>query len=172
MLKVQYVVDSSRVSKMLATAISLIKQRSSTTQRRVLKDWQEAWQSFLIKRYRVASSGGGPWRPLSPATIAARRRRGVTGTRLTLILRDTDQLFHATGQSYKPVGTHNGFGIEVQFPRRRHSRARMLIGDLAEIHHFGRGRVPARRIVVQPTAQIKRRMAQLLKAWFTRASDS
>jgi hypothetical protein len=143
--------------------------------RSVYNQWAARYRSFAQERFVKFSRGKGTWPPLAPSTIARRRkgrgrRRDAQGraigkrARVVAILRDTGTLFAALdvhftrnpGQLQKdlPHGVQVGFGGPG-----KHPKAPMSVADLASIHHFGLGRVPARPIIVDPPNKVLNQMS-------------
>lgn len=141
--------------------------------RRMLKRWGVRYLEFTRRRYyRLArSGGGGEWPPLSPVTIA-RRRQGragssrvrdpvtgqmVEGVGIAAILIDTASLIAALnigapGSLFKE--TENGT-LRVGFAPVKHpgeDSGPLTFAEIARIHQFGAGRIPARPILVAPDA--------------------
>ena len=111
------------------------------------------------------AKGGGNWKPLSARTIKGRRKgsgKGKlkgTGNRNVAILRDTGTLFNALD----PVGNRPGsleketkFGILVGFGgTKSHKKAKgRTIASIAEIHQEGKGKIPKREIIVDPSLSV------------------
>ena len=125
--------------------------------RNVYNQWAVRYRSFARERFVTFSRGGGNWSPLK-----RKRRRGEK--KRAALLRDTGTLFAALdiqfrnkpGQLQKdlPKGVQVGFGGPA-----RHPKARITIAELAAVHHFGLGRVPAREIIVDPPDRVLQQMA-------------
>jgi hypothetical protein len=137
--------------------------------RRMLKQWGVRYLEFTRRRYmRLSrSGGGGEWPPLSPVTIARRRegrpgssrvrdpvtRRFVQGAGRAAILVDTGSLIAALnigapGSLFKHMP---GGALRVGFAPTGHpGEGAMTFAEIATIHNFGRGRIPARPILVAP----------------------
>lgn len=130
----------------------------------VLKQWAGRYRAFAKKRFSVFSRGGGDWAPLKPATIKA-RRKGKGKSKLSTrggvaILIDTDTLWNALdfrftsrpGQFEKILrGSGKFTGIRVGFGGpAKHPSGNVTVAGLATIHQEGLGRVPARKIIVEP----------------------
>jgi hypothetical protein len=134
--------------------------------RKALQPGSEFWNKFFKRasirirswaqeRFDKFSRGGGDWPPLSPRT---KRKRGDTSK--ASILRDTNTLFRVlTPVFIKSPGAVEDIdkdGVKIGFGGpSKHPNARVLtIGQLAAIHHFGRGRVPVRKLLVEPPKNI------------------
>lgn len=149
--------------------------------RRMLRQWGVRYLEFVRRRYlRLSRSGGGAdWRPLSPLTIAKRRRgrpgsssvrapgggrRFVEGVGQAAILVDTASLFAALNIGapgslfqFTEHGTVRvGFGPVPH--KDRDGGSSMTFAQLAVIHNFGAKSsingvpvvIPARPILVAP----------------------
>jgi len=158
-----------------------LEQNTQGPIRRALKKWAARYRSFAQLRFDKYSKGGGDWAPLKEGTKRGRRagkrgsrtgkgrlgkvgvaqlaakalKRGKRGG-LISILRDTSDLFGALDPVWhgNPGGLEQDipFGVRVGFGgQARHESAPMTIADLAEIHHSGKGNVPARKIIVDLT---------------------
>lgn len=139
--------------------------------RRMLKRWGVRYLEFTRRRYfRLArSGGGGEWPPLSPVTIA-RRRQGragssrlrdpstgkmVEGVGTAAILIDTASLIAALnigapGSLFKETAAGT---LRVGFAPVQHTgdeSGPITFAEIARIHQFGSGRIPARPILVAP----------------------
>jgi hypothetical protein len=135
-------------------------ERGSGPLRDVYLQWAARYRSYARRRFARAGRGGGVWTPLAESTKRARNRkrkaaRGHKGPRHHTILRDTDTLFNALDPQIEQAGSLRQLlrkGIRVGYGgSSRHPKAtRLTIARLAEIHHRGLGRVPARPIIVKP----------------------
>lgn len=121
----------------------------------MLKQWAARYKSFVQLRFDKHSKGGGDWPTLSPFTIAQRRQGSST------ILRDTNTMFAVLNPTFTnqpgateeriPGGIRIGFGGTSRYP----SGGAATIADIASFHHFGRGVLPERKILVPaPSAVI------------------
>lgn len=117
---------------------------------KALSKWAVRMRGFLQKRFASLSRGGGEWPPLSPRTIAGRRKGSSS------ILRDTGTLFAALNPVFDgragaieqriKYGVRVGYGSPAKHPKSQS----MTISQIAEIHQLGLGRNPVRRIIVPP----------------------
>lgn len=124
--------------------------------RSVYNQWAARYRSFLQHRFVGHSRGGGDWQPLK-----RKRKRGAK--RKAAILRDTNTMFRVLDPAFKsgpgqlqeelPYGVRVGFG-----GTGNHPKAEMTVARLAEIHHFGLGHMPERRIIVDPDDAVQRAM--------------
>lgn len=126
------------------------------------------YRSQIHRRFIAASRGGGQWKKLKART--ARRKRSTT------ILRITETLVNALHP------TRPGPGHIAQIKRHvitvgyggiaRHPEAtKLTIEKLAEIHHRGLGRVPAREIIVDPSSATLNRCADIVNTNMQRRLD-
>lgn len=123
------------------------------------KQWAMRYRSFAQLRFDKASKGDGTWPPLKASTIARRRKGSST------ILRDTGTLFAALNpvfmsqpgalQSSIPWGIRVGFGGPS-----RHPSGAVSVADIASFHHFGKGVLPVRKILVSPPQSVVKAMVQ------------
>ena len=115
--------------------------------KRMFRQLGVAYRSFLQRRFARYSRGSGNWPKLQPAT---EERKGST-----TILRHTDVMFQALRPSNPGAGGVEivrgsiitlGFGGSEAHPEAEG----LTIARLAEIHNFGEGNMPERKIVVPP----------------------
>lgn len=144
-----------------------------------VRQWAVRYRSFAQERFDRYSKGGGDWPSLKLATIRRRRhgkggryKRGAkahkkalaTGGGQISMLRDTGTMFRALSpvfgrtpgqlQELIPFGIRVGFGGPAGHPG-----GPITVAELAEIHHEGKGNVPAREIIVDPPQSVTDRMA-------------
>lgn len=126
--------------------------------------------AFIRRRFVKFSRGGGDWKDLARSTKLARRHKfkkkgrrrskHLIGKTLELgrfaILRDTSTMFNALslgspGNLYKKIrhGIRVGFGGPA-----RHVGGKATIADIAGFHNKGKGKLPKRRIIVEPDASL------------------
>lgn len=125
--------------------------------RSVYHQWAARYRSFLQLRFVRYSRGGGDWPPLK-----RKRRRGAK--KKAALLRDTNTLFNVLDTAFQgspgqlqedlPNGIRVGFGGSGVHPGTS-----MTVARLAEIHHFGEGHMPERKIIVDPSDEVQRGMA-------------
>jgi len=158
---------------------------SPSPMRGAMKQWAVRYRAAMQSRFDKFSRGGGNWRGLAESTKDRRRhgkggkfKRGRRARRKAAaskgggkisILRDLGQLFavltpvfkRLPGQSEKNIP----FGIEVGFqgPGRKKTRegkrSKATIREVAEFHHAGMGNNPKRELLVDPSADLKGKMA-------------
>lgn len=137
--------------------------------RRMFKRWAVRYMAFIRRRFTVFSRGGGDWAPLSPFTIARRRAGALaktgmaTGiksgtkrqvkqtTRTVAILVDTAVLRNsltvgAPGSLFEQIDR----GCRVGVGPTSHNDDGLTIGDIAAFHQYGGGKLPQRKILVDP----------------------
>ena len=145
--------------------------------RKVFRQWAARYRGFARARFeRLSGGGGGEWPRLAASTLAARRRktkggklRTATGKRRRFkagahsmisaaprILRDTGTLLAALqpqfsrrpGQLQKDL--RDGIRVGYGGPQRHPSGGGTSVADIASFHQEGGGRLPRRRIIVEP----------------------
>lgn len=87
------------------------------------------------RNFRDEQGEGKPWAPLSPITIAWKRERGYEK-----ILQNTGILRNSFGHS-STADVAMVFGKSITKKRKEEKEAKP---DIAKIHQFGKGRIPAR----------------------------
>lgn len=124
----------------------------------MLRQWAKRYEVFTRRRW--AKQGDGRWPALAPGTIKARRGSGKGAK----ILRDTGALFGATaiGSGGNVAKEGKGCSVDYGFSGTSHDGG-VTMAELAEIHHHGKGNVPARPILVQPDRKTIRGMRNDLK---------
>lgn len=121
------------------------------------KQWAMRYRSFAQLRFDKASKGDGTWPPLKASTIAGRRKGSST------ILRDTNTMFSALNPVFtsQPGALQKGipWGIRVGFGGpARHPSSNVSVADIASFHHFGKGVLPVRKILVSPPQSVVNQM--------------
>lgn len=125
--------------------------------RTVYNQWAARYRSFLRERFVRYSRGGGDW----PA-LKRKRKRGAK--KKAAILRDTGTLFNVLSTTFQDnpgqlqEDLSNGVRVGFGGPGT-HPGADMTVARLAEIHHFGKGHMPERQIIVDPSDEVQRGMA-------------
>ncbi len=160
-------IDLGPLRKYRSALESDFRLRANGPVRKAFKQWGARYRSFLRERFDKYSKGGGDWAPLSPKTIA-RRRKGRGSRRFAVgsiaILRDKGIMFAALDPVFKnkpgQLQEDIQFGIRVGFGGAApHGDDKITVAQLAEIHHSGLGNVPARVIVVAPDTTTQQGMA-------------
>ena len=143
----------------------------------VYKKWAFLYLAFTRKRFAKMSKAG--WKRLKhPRAIDVRRaRKGKKGKRLTSgeraalakkakPLRDTGLLLNALtlGQpgnmmKYLRHGVRVGFGGKA----KHGEGGRATIADIARFHNAGKGKLPKRQILAEPSIPLVRRFLTVLK---------
>ena len=143
------------------TAVRNALRTDSAVAKRVMRKWTARLRSFLYRRFDIFSKGGGDWKPLAESTLRARRRRGNTST---IILRDTSQMFLALNPSVDTPGAmlrSGPWSIQVGMGTgQKHGDGPNTVADIASFHQSGGGHLPQRKIIVPPTEDVRRAMAQ------------
>ena len=136
--------------------------------REALHEWGAIIARFLTKRFFIFSLGGGNWKPLKPATLKAKKQKGL----LPWILRATDLLF----ESFNPVLARKPgkiteeipFGVRVGFgPNMRAMRypgTNTSVAEVATYHQKGMGNLPVRKTIVPPDAPTIKEMRDVMAA--------
>ncbi len=138
--------------------------QASGPMRKVFIQWGARYRGFVQERFVKFSRGGGDWKPLTKSTLRRRRKgkgRGVDAA----ILRDTNTLFaaldteftRAPGQLQEniPQGIRVGYGGPSRYPG-----GTATIADIASFHQEGKGRLPVRKMIVDPSQQVLNAMAK------------
>ena len=113
------------------------------------RQWRVRYLAFIQRRYDRMSRGG--WPPLAEST--KRRRRGDGDQ--AAILKDTGTLFNSLDISRADNFRRIAGGVRVGFlSGQRGAGDAPTISELGAIHHFGRGHIPQRTIIVQPDQQV------------------
>lgn len=113
------------------------------------------YTEWMLKRFDQYSRGGGNWRPIS------QRRFNEKGNRR--ILYDTGDLRRKlqASKSLLPL-KKRGISLGIGSWSGRHRPSGMSIKNLAEKHQLGRGKLPSRVIVANPTRAVKARMKEAI----------
>jgi hypothetical protein len=120
----------------------------------VMKLWAVRYSSFVRKEFVRNSRGGGDWPDLKEST--KRGRRGKTFA----ILRDTGVLFNAISIGGRGNLTQVGKEEFVYgFDKAPHGGDGITIQEIAAIHDQGKGKMPKRQILREPTESV-------IAAWF------
>lgn len=136
--------------------------------RAAFRQWEHRYSTFVQRRFRAYSRGGGDWPPLKnprrrPRDKRARSRRRSKG-RGDSILYDTGTLFRALDPTWSRPGALREdlpFGVRLGYggPHRYARGGAASIADIASFHDQGTSRLPRRRIIVEPDASTLRSMA-------------
>ena len=129
----------------------------------IAKAWSTLYRAFIRQRFHKFSRGGGDWAPLKASTL--KRRRKGKGTGEAAILRDTGALFAAlqptTGFEGLIQSTPRPLGFTAFLGGGKSYKTGATLVQIAEYHHFGEGRLPARAILVQPDITVIDRMGKV-----------
>ena len=163
----------SKNGKIVIDMGSLRKFRSSIEQgvrstapgpiRDAMEMWAKTYRAFLQARHKRLAKGGGEWPPLKKPN------------RRNLILRDTDTIYQSVSPDFKPafgaVQKHKVKGIEVGFGGGgKHPKAKMTVARLILLHQTGAGRLPVRRVIVEPPKQVQEMFMKQLDAAISQES--
>lgn len=139
------------------------------------KQWGAVYRSFASERFDTYSKGGGNWKPLSPQTIARRRKGSGTGL-VAAILVDTAILKNALAPNLIKPGRFDEKikgGIRVGYGGPdKHKGSTFTIARLARMHHEGKGRLPKREIIVEPDHKTVVKMIDVMEVAIRRAARS
>lgn len=137
------------IIKVKVTDTKLRKMRErfkpgSAAAQKMMRQWGILYLARMRQRFNKFSRGGGSWVRLSPATVKAKK-----GSRI--ILKDTGILFNA----FSPGAPGNLLKltpktIQVGIGGSGRHTGRLTIAKLAEYHHTGKGRLPARPLIELP----------------------
>lgn len=136
--------------------------------RKALRQCAAVYRSDMSERFDTFSKGGGDWAPLKKSTIARRRKgRNKKAKRKASILRDTGTLFAALNTRFtgKPgqVEKDIPFGIRVGIGGSgKHPSGSITVAKIASFHQLGKGRLPKRQIIVEPSTGAIKRMSEIL----------
>lgn len=116
--------------------------------------WKQIYRSFIRQRFVSFSRGGGDWPPLKPSTLAKRRKGKGSGT--AAILRDTGLLFASLQPGVEGTGLLQatdrplGFTAFMDSKQTYAKGGGVSLGDVANFHQTGAGRLPVRKIIDVP----------------------
>lgn len=139
---------------------------------RIAKAWATIYRAFVRQRFAAQSRGGGEWAPLALSTI--KRRRG--GGQGAAILRDTGALFASLQPNLEGAGLLKSsplkpVGFRATLQSARTYKAGATLQEVAEYHHHGEGRLPARTILVAPPQSTIAQMAAHGKRIMVKAAN-
>ena len=134
---------------------------SNTGFDRVIRKWSTRYVAFTKQRYRKLSSGGGEW-----PRLKRKRKRGTL--KAAKILIDTGTLFRAISPKIQATGAwiirkiriNKGSGLRIGYGAQGKHPAGIGLQEIASFHQTGAGKLPVRRIVVEPTKVIVSAMAK------------
>ena len=136
-------------------------------------DWSKFYATFTRKRFRRMRRGGrGGWKKLKPATVAAKRAKGYTRPRWIL---------YATGKMLKVLNPRflkrtartvkKRTGITVTYGGKQKYRGGPLVSKVMGWHQRGAGRLPRRRIFVNPDRATQKKMAKRMEVGMQKELD-
>lgn len=120
----------------------------------------------MNERFVTYSRGGGDWKPLK-----RKRRRGKRNR--AALLRDTGTLFAALSTQFSGApgqlqeNLKNGMRVGFGGPAR-HPGGVITVAELAAVHNFGLGRMPERKIIVDPSKKVLNQMANDVKRFWNK----
>lgn len=118
--------------------------------------WGDQYNRFMIARFRRYSAGGGNWAPLKQETI-----RQKSANRSRILIEEGDMLSGIKATA-SPVAKPRSLAVRAGITSTGyHTGAGVSIRELVSIHHFGRGRVPRRQIVVVPPQRVVNAMVNV-----------
>jgi hypothetical protein len=128
--------------------------------RAAFRQWAHRYRTFVQRRFKNYSRGGGDWPPLKRDRAHGRDRR-ARGRKLAeskesagaSILYDTGTIFRALDPQMGPGGIQEDlpFGVRCGYGGpHAHPKGRATIADIAMFHDQGMGRLPKRQIIVEP----------------------
>lgn len=127
---------------------------SGSRMNKAISELERVYREDISERFERYSSGGGDWPPKRNGQVPILVQ---TGTLRDYVVTD------GVG-AVRRNQTGNGVSLTIGFKgRRRHPTARMSVADLASIHHLGLGRVPARRILAQPSSKAREQIKNILQ---------
>lgn len=158
--------------KPLQTFTAMVRNDSGPIQKG-FKQWGEVYRSFIWERFDTYSKGGGDWKPLSPKTIA-RRRKGSGSGLVAAILVDLAIMKNALAPNLIKPGRFDEKikgGIRVGYGGPdKHKGSTFTIARLARMHHEGKGRLPKREIIVEPDHKTVVKMIDVMEVAIRRAT--
>lgn len=130
--------------------------------RTCLKLMAKRYSGYIIRRYKA--EGFGTWKDLEPSTIARRRKKKGGGGRPRILIDEGTMLNSLTIGNQRNHHLVGKLSVQYGFGNVAHPDAKgMTVRELAVAHQEGRGRLPARPILVEPSDTVKRVMMQFVK---------
>lgn len=128
------------------------------------------FQRWLRRRYFALSAGGGEWAPLADSTVKQKESlasRGRIKVQPHWILRRQDVLVNSIEFEKRPMGFRVGFLTVKRYPKIYKSERSRTVRYVAMQHQVGNGRVPKRKIIVNPPqAVVKAALEDVRKSLF------
>jgi hypothetical protein len=158
-LELMFRMDAEPLTRFLSDfAASLGQGTSNVHVRNGLQESQGEYFHAMRDRFVAQSSGGGEWRELAPITQRERKRLGFNPARpilirLAILITALRPGAPGSASEWTANSLRAGFGGSSIHPGYGDKPPSLSIGDIAKIHQEGRGRVPKRRILVEPDAQ-------------------
>lgn len=132
----------------------------------------ERHAQMLRHRFISNAAGKGGWPELAEETKRTKKwdmiKRGYTGS-VNWILRRSSKMANSIDYDIAKTTTYHGYS--VGFIRdRRYSRSysKFTVLQLAQIHHLGLGRVPARPVVARPSPAQHRTLMNIVRKRFNK----
>lgn len=162
-VRVKVEADLRQLKKLLTS----VSKKGQPGHDQILIRWIVRYKKFAKARFNQNSRGGGDWPPLKPGTRKRVKKRSRA------ILKDSETL----SQTLTPIPTLDrnpmpGIlttqirnGVVISFGGSgKHPYSKLSVARLATVHHLGQGRVPVRRILIEPSEKVKRLMINDVKA--------
>jgi len=142
--------------------------------------WAAIYRADQRLRYVKYSRGGGDWAPLSPATLARRKkgkRKNLKLTQAPKILVDKAIMLSALetrfskkkGQFEKELPDHSGIEVGYGGPGR-YPKGGPTVADVASFHQKGGPNLPQRKVIDKPSAKAESRMAEVMTVKLAQAA--
>jgi len=132
----------------------------------VLVKWIVRYKKANQAQFRKNSSGGGMWPPLKkPIRKHVKKRSSrILWDSLTLYgaMAPVPTLERSPTKGLQTIRLKKGVRIQLG-GGGKHPYAKLAVGELLKIHHLGRGNVPRRAVLTEPTVKIERGMIQDVK---------
>jgi hypothetical protein len=163
-------IDVEPLTRFLSDFAAALGQGTSNPHvRNGLTGAQGEYFGAMRERFVAQSSGGGEWQELAGTTQRQRQRQGFNPsrpilTRLAVLFTAMRPGAPGSASEWGSNSLRAGFGGPAVHPGYGDRPASLTIGDLALIHQEGRGRVPQRRVLVEPQAVTLGNMRQPLAA--------
>jgi len=137
--------------------------------------WGARYRAYVSRRFKNYSRGGSDgtsprWKPLKHP-----RKHGRGKYKKASVLIDTGVLWASLSATFKPGFKQRrvAYGLNVGFGGpHRHPKGKATIADIGTFHHFGKGRLPQRKIIVKPPKKVQRQMRDDLQRGIDRLLDA
>ena len=128
---------------------------SGTHVKNALEEWGKIYNEFMVRRYEKFAAGGGNWRRLKTETVKRKKQN-----KYKVLIEFGDLLRKLKAQA--AIRKTASLSVSAGVTRGAMHRSGLNVADLVTIHQLGRGRVPARQIVVQPDAATKKKLVDIM----------